>query len=75
MNASSRPQGNIARLHTDWEEINSDLRRMEQVLSDAIGLYLRGQTGKPERAISEVERLRALCGERFDALMIAIREG
>ena len=74
MNASSRPQGNIARLHTDWEEINSELRRMEQVLSDAIGLYLRGQTAKPTYAIAEVQRLRALCGERFDALMRAIRE-
>lgn len=74
MNASSRPQGNIARLHTDWGEINGELRRMEQVLSDAIGLYLRGQTGKPTYAIAEVERLRALCGERFDALMQAIRE-
>lgn len=73
MNPSSRPQGNIARLHTDWAEINGELRRMEQVLSDAIGLYLRGQTGKPAYAIEEVERLRALCGERFDALMEAIR--
>lgn len=74
MNASSRPQGNIARLHSDWEEINGELRRMEQVLSDAIGLYLRGQSGKPERAIAEVHQLRALCGERFAALMQAIRD-
>jgi hypothetical protein len=72
MNASSRPQGNIARLHTDWEEINSELRRMEQVLSDAIGLYMRGQTGKQEFAIAEVERLRSLCGDRFGELMKAI---
>jgi hypothetical protein len=68
------PWGNVAQLHAEWDEIHSELRMMEQVLSDAIGLYVRGQAGKPVEVIAEVERLRALCAERFQALMRALKQ-
>jgi len=74
MEMPRRSTGNVAQLHAEWEEIHSQLRTMEQALSDAIGLYVRGQAGKPVQVIAEVERLRALCGERFQALMRVLRQ-
>jgi hypothetical protein len=73
MEVSRRTTGSVARLHAEWEEIHGRLRMMEQVLSDAIGLYVRGEAGKPEQVIAEVERLRVLCGERFQALMSVLK--
>lgn len=73
MESNPAPGRDVARLHAEWEEIHSQLRMMEQSLSDAIGLYIRGQGGKPQQVMGEVERLRALCDRRFRDLMQGIR--
>lgn len=66
--------GDVARLHSEWQDVHSQLRSMEQVLSDAIELYVRGQSPRPDGTMREVERLRAVCGERFQALMKAMKD-
>jgi hypothetical protein len=65
--------GDIARLHAEWEEIHSRLRLHEQALSDAIGMYVRGEGPRPQALAAEIEEMRAICGERFRALMRAIK--
>lgn len=65
--------GDVARLHQEWEEIHSRLRLHEQALSDAIGMYVRGEGPRPDQLIVEIEHMRAICGQRFQALMTAIK--
>jgi hypothetical protein len=70
----TRYTGDIARLHAEWEEIHSRLRLHEQALSDAIGMYVRGEGPRPQQLAAEIEEMRAVCAERFRALMRAIRD-
>jgi hypothetical protein len=65
--------GDVARLHAEWAEVHGQLRKMEQVLSDCIELYVKGQAGRPDQVIAEVERLRTVCGGRFQALMTGVK--
>ena len=69
----SNVQSDISRLHSEWEEIHVQLREMEQVLSQAIELYARGQAARPDHMIGEIEGLRAICAQRFQALMAAMK--
>lgn len=70
---SAEPAGDLARVHAEWEEVNTQLRRMEQVLSDALDLYARRQAGRPNAVVADVECLRPLCAARCDALLAAIK--
>jgi len=74
MHVTRTSTGNVARLHAEWEEIHGQLRSMEQALSDAIAMYVRGQGAKPVQVIADVERLRVLCGMRFQALMKVLKD-
>jgi hypothetical protein len=65
--------GDIARLHAEWEEIHSRLRLHEQALSDAIGMYVRGEGPRPYQLAAEIEDMRAICNQRFRALMRAVK--
>jgi hypothetical protein len=71
----SHPSREVARLHAEWEAIHTRLRENEQLLSDAISLYGRGEGPKPERLLSEVVAMRAECSLRFQAMMAAVRTG
>lgn len=73
MGNEGRYTGDIGRLHFEWEEIHSRLRLHEQALSDAIGMYVRGEGPRPEQLVSEIEHMRLICGARFDALVAAIK--
>lgn len=63
----------LAHLHTRWEDVHTRLRVQEQVLSDAIALYVKGKAERPEAMMEEVERMRAECSARFRALMEALK--
>ena len=65
--------GDLAHLHTQWEVVHTRLRIQEQVLSDAIALYVKGKAARPEAMMEEVERMRAECSTRFRALMDALK--
>ncbi len=70
------PQGlpdELAHLHTQWEDVHTRLRVQEQVLSEAIALYVKGKAARPETMMQEVEQMRAECAQRFRALMDALR--
>ena len=66
-------QDDITELHRAWEDLHTRLREEEQRLSVAIAAYGRGQAGKPESLMKEVEQMRAECAVRFKALMDAVR--
>lgn len=70
------PQGlpdELAHLHTQWEDVHTRLRVQEQVLSEAIALYVKGKAARPEAMMQEVEQMRTECAQRFRALMDALR--
>jgi hypothetical protein len=70
--ASSGPD--LARLHAEWEEVHAQLRDLEKSLSDSIALYARGQADRPSRLVVEVEHLRVVCSDKFQALMAAMKQ-
>jgi hypothetical protein len=74
MSEDSGPTRDVARLHAEWEDVHTQLRRMEQVLSECIELYARGQAARPDHLIIEVERLRTQCTQRFRALMEVLKQ-
>jgi hypothetical protein len=63
----------LARLHQDWQELHGRLRVQEQMLSDALALYARGEGPRPDTMIGEVEQMRAECARRFKRLMAAVK--
>lgn len=63
----------VGRLNSEWEEVHTQLRMMEQVLSDAVSLYSRGHASLPDSVLREVDRLRAICAQRFRALSDGLR--
>jgi hypothetical protein len=70
------PEGSqeLARLHQRWEELHTKLRAHEQILSDAVALYARGQGPRPDAIMKEVQAMRAECSGRFRKMMDAARE-
>jgi hypothetical protein len=70
-----RPPGDaeLSRLHEDWEELHTRLRVHEQLLSEALALYARGEGPRPDSVIEEVEQMRADCAQRFKRLMAAVK--
>lgn len=74
MSPDGADNGDVARLHAEWEDIHAQLRRMEQLLSGRIELYARRQSGRPDELIAEVERLRIVCTERFRALLEVLKQ-
>ncbi len=73
MPAEPPPDDAIARLHSEWAGIHTRLRSLEQLLSDALQLYARGEGPRPDEIMADVEQLRAECAVRFKRLMEAIR--
>lgn len=73
MPAEPPPDDTIARLHGEWASIHTRLRSLEQLLSDALQLYARGEGPRPDEIMQDVEQLRAECAVRFKRLMEAIR--
>ena len=65
----------LARLHQEWQELHARLRVHEQLLSDALALYARGEGPRPDSMIAEVEQMRAECSARFKRLMAAVKNG
>jgi hypothetical protein len=63
----------LARLHQEWQALHSRLRVQEQLLSDALALYARGEGPRPDVLIGEVEQMRAECSARFKRLMAAVK--
>jgi hypothetical protein len=63
----------LARLHDEWEDVHTELRTLEQRLSEQVALYARGKGARPVELMAEVEHLRTVCSERFQALMTAVR--
>ena len=63
----------LARLHQEWQELHKRLRAHEQLLSDALALYARGEGPRPDAIIGEVEQMRAECSLRFKRLMAAVK--
>ena len=73
MTAQAPAHGDIQRLHEEWSGLHTRLRSAEQVLSDALRLYARGEGPRPDALMEEVEQMRAECAQRFKRLMEAIR--
>jgi hypothetical protein len=65
----------LAGLHAQWQDLHSRLRVHEQLLSDALALYARGEGPRPDTIIDEVEQMRAECSARFRRLMAAVKKG
>lgn len=65
--------GDLAHLHSAWEDVHTRLRTQEQVLSEAIALYVKGKAARPEAMMEEVEQMRVECSARFRALMDALK--
>jgi hypothetical protein len=63
----------LTRLHQEWQALHSQLRVQEQLLSDALALYARGEAPRPDVLIGEVEQMRAECSARFKRLMAALK--
>jgi hypothetical protein len=63
----------LTRLHEEWQALHTRLRVQEQVLSDALALYARGEGPRPDSIITEVEQMRAECSVRFKSLMAAVK--
>ncbi|HEY0824008.1 MAG TPA: hypothetical protein VGD76_09505 [Ramlibacter sp.] len=63
----------LEHLHRQWEEVHTRLRIHEQLLSDAMALYARGEGPRPDSIMAEVEQMRAECATRFKAMMDAAR--
>ena len=63
----------LPRLHAEWHALHSQLRVHEQLLSDALALYARGEGPRPDTIIQEVEQMRAECSLRFKRLMAAVK--
>lgn len=63
----------LARLHAEWQELHTRLRVHEQLLSEALALYARGEGPRPDSVIEEVEEMRADCAQRFRRLMAAVK--
>jgi hypothetical protein len=63
----------LTRLHEEWQALHSRLRVHEQLLSDALALYARGEGPRPDEIIQEVEQMRAECSVRFKSLMAAVK--
>lgn len=73
MTAQAPAQQDIQRLHEEWSTLHTRLRGAEQLLSDALRLYARGEGPRPDAVMEEVEQMRAECAQRFRRLMEAIR--
>jgi len=73
MTTSSASADDIARLHEEWSAIHTRLRNVEQLLSEALRIYARGEGPRPDAMMEDVEQLRADCAVRFKRLMEAIR--
>jgi hypothetical protein len=67
------PDQDLEQLHADWESLHTRLRVHEQLLSDALALYAKGEGPRPDSIISEVEQMRAECSVRFKRLMAAVK--
>jgi hypothetical protein len=63
----------LTRLHAEWDALHTRLRVHEQLLSDALALYARGEGPRPDAIIQEVEQMRAECSARFKRLMAAVK--
>ncbi len=63
----------LARLHADWQALHTRLRVHEQLLSDALALYAKGEGPRPDSIIAEVEQMRAECATRFRRMMEAVK--
>ena len=67
------PRKDLEQLHSDWEDLHTRLRVHEQLLSDALALYAKGEGPRPDSIITEVEQMRAECAARFRRLMAAVK--
>lgn len=67
------PGPDLQQLHADWHALHSRLRVHEQLLSDALALYAKGEGPRPDSIIAEVEQMRAECSVRFKRLMAAVK--
>ena len=65
----------LAALHARWQELHARLRVHEQLLSDALALYARGEGPRPDAMIDEIEGMRIECAARFKRLMAAVKKG
>lgn len=74
MSTAPRKRTGVSELHAAWEETHSDLRKLEQILSEAIQLYAKGHGARPDNLIEQVTALRSECSARFQALMAAMKE-
>jgi hypothetical protein len=68
------PDRDLERLHADWHALHTRLRVHEQLLSDALAIYAKGEGPRPDSIISEVEQMRAECALRFRRMMAAVKE-
>lgn len=70
-----RPTGDpeLTRLHAEWQALHARLRVHEQLLSEALAVYARGEGPRPDSVIAEVEQMRADCARRFRRLMAAVK--
>ena len=73
--AQSQPPDDtdLAQLHAEWHALHTRLRIHEQLLSDALALYAKGEGPRPDSIIGEVEEMRAECSARFKRLMAAVK--
>lgn len=67
-------ENRIEHLHRAWSQVHTRLREQEQRLSSDIAAYAKGRGARPTELMKEVERMRAECSKRFQALMEAVRE-
>lgn len=63
----------LAQLHAHWHALHSRLRVHEQLLSDALALYAKGEGPRPDSIIAEVEQMRAECAARFKRMMAVVK--
>jgi hypothetical protein len=68
------PDKELEALHAEWEALHTRLRVHEQLLSDALAIYAKGEGPRPDSIISEVEQMRAECALRFRRMMAAVKE-
>ncbi|NNU43340.1 hypothetical protein [Ramlibacter montanisoli] len=68
------PDKELERLHADWHALHSRLRVHEQLLSDALAIYAKGEGPRPDSIITEVEEMRAECALRFRRMMAAVKD-
>ena len=73
MAQNAAPDRDLEELHADWEALHTRLRVHEQLLSDALALYAKGEGPRPDSIIAEVEQMRADCAARFRRLMAAVK--